>query len=181
MTARAGDVVVVSGTIGDAAVGLRLRRDPSVVREWGLDPTLAPQLLDRYRLPQPRNAIAEAIRTHARAAMDISDGLVGDLGKMCKASGVAAVIEAARVPLSDGARAALAAAPALLEPILTGGDDYEILATVGEAQLFQLQAAAHAAGVPLTAIGRIGEGEGVRVIGADGKDLAFEQGSYSHF
>jgi thiamine-monophosphate kinase len=179
--ARPGDHVVVTGTVGDAALGVRLRHNPSLSAQWRLDTTRAEHLISRYRLPQPRNVFAEAIRIHARAAMDVSDGLVGDLAKMCKASGVAANIEAAQVPLSDAARTALAADSSLIAPILTGGDDYEILATVAEAQLPPLQAAARAAGVALTAIGRIGGGEGVTVIGGDGKVLSFEHGSYSHF
>lgn len=179
--ARAGDHVVVTGTIGDAALGLRLRQDATAAARWSLDRAQAEHLIGRYRRPQPRNVIAEPIRSHARAGMDVSDGLVGDLGKMCAASGVAATIEAARVPLSDAARAVLAADPALIETILTGGDDYEILATVEEAQLVPLQAAARAAGVAVTAIGRIGDGQGVRVIDGHGEVVAFRQGSYSHF
>ena len=86
--------------------------------------------LARYLLPQPRNALSEAVRTHASAAMDVSDGLAGDFTKLCRASQVAAEIEVARVPLSDAAKAALAAEPAMLETALTGGDDYEIVCTV---------------------------------------------------
>jgi len=179
--ARAGDHVVVTGTIGDASLGLRLRQDATTAARWGLDPAQTQHLIGRYRRPQPRNVLAEAIHGHARASMDVSDGLVGDLGKMCSASGVAATIEAARVPLSDAARVALAADPTLIEPILTGGDDYEILATVAASQLGPLQAAAAAAGVAVTAIGRIGDGPGVQVFDDDGKVLAFRQGSYSHF
>ena len=92
-------------------------------------------LASRYLLPQPRNALAEAVRTHAHAAMDVSDGLAGDLGKLCRASGVAAEIEIARVPLSDAARQALAAEPALIETILTGGDDYEVLCAMAPEKL----------------------------------------------
>src|SRR5262249_5102212 len=78
---------------------------------------------------QPRTAIAEILRAHASAAMDVSDGLAGDLAKLCRASGVAAEITVARVPLSDGARAALAKEPALIETVLTGGVGYERVAS----------------------------------------------------
>ena len=88
----------------------------------------------RYALPQPRSALAAALREHATAAMDVSDGLAGDLAKLCRASGVAATIEAARVPLSGAARQALAVEPSLIETILAGGDDYEIIATMPAAK-----------------------------------------------
>lgn len=179
--ARAGDHVVVTGTIGDAALGLRLQQDGGNVTRWCLNSVQAQHLIGRYRLPQPRNAVAELIRTHARASMDVSDGLVGDLGKMCKASGVSATIETARVPLSEAARAALAVDSQLIELLLTGGDDYEILATVDEAQLVPFQDAAQAVGVAVTSIGRTGHGEGVTVTTGDGTVRAFRRGAYSHF
>src|SRR5262249_7176591 len=107
--AKAGDVVVVTGTIGDAALGLRLRRDPASARRWNLSAALTTHLVDRYLLPQPRSAVAESLRRYASAAMDVSDGLVGDLTKLCRASRVAVDVELARVPLSDAARTALTA------------------------------------------------------------------------
>jgi thiamine-monophosphate kinase len=179
--AKPGDRIVVSGTIGDAALGVRLRQDAALAMRWGLSAAQARHLVDRYRLPQPRNAAAEALRRFANGGMDISDGLAGDLEKMCRASGVCATIHADRVPLSEAARAAGAADPSLIEPILTGGDDYEILATVEGAKLAPLRQAAEAAGVTLTEIGQIAEGEGARVIGLDGKVMAFKQAAYSHF
>ena len=179
--AKPDDRVLVSGTIGDAALGVRLRRDASLAARWGLSAAQARHLADRYRLPEPRNAAAEALRQFAHGGMDLSDGLVGDLEKMCRASGAAAAILAERVPLSDAARSALAADPTLIEPILTGGDDYEILVTVGSAKLEPLRAAAEAAGVAFTEIGRISGGEGVAVLDGDGKAMTFTQSAYSHF
>ncbi|MPZ59275.1 MAG: thiamine-phosphate kinase [Rhizobiales bacterium] len=179
--AKAGDRVLVSGTIGDAALGVRLCRDVALTKRWGLSTAQTQHLIGRYRLPQPHNAVAEALREFANGAMDVSDGLAGDLDKMCRASGVSATIHTERVPLSDAARSALAADPSLLEPILTGGDDYEILAAVEDAKLAPLRHAAAAAGVTLTEIGSIAGGDGARVLGGDGKVLAFRQASYSHF
>jgi thiamine-monophosphate kinase len=179
--AKVGHRVLVSGSIGDAALGVRLCKDATLARRWGLDPTQVQFLIGRYRLPQPRNAVAESLRQFAHAGMDVSDGLAGDLEKMCKASGVSATIRAERVPLSEEARSALGADPSLIETILTGGDDYEVLAAVEDAKVVPLCRAAEAAGVTLSEIGRIAAGEGVRVLGVDGKVLAFRQASYSHF
>ena len=171
-TARPGDRIVVTGTIGDAAIGLQLRRDRTLARRWGLSDAAAAQLEGRYLLPQPRNALADAILQYASAAIDVSDGLAGDLGKLCRASSVAADIDVAAVPLSDAARAAIAAEPALLETALTGGDDYEIVLTLAPENLAAFRAAAAAAGVAVTEIGAVQAGEGTRFL-HDGKALTF--------
>ena len=180
--ARPGDLVVVTGTIGDAALGLLVRRDPDTAGRWRLDHRQRDHLLARYLLPQPRNLIAEALRRHAAAGMDVSDGLVGDFGKLCAASDVGADIEVARVPLSDAARAAIASDPSLLETALTGGDDYEVVATVPAGARDALMAAAKAAGVPLTEIGRIrADRPGVDFLDQAGKPMLFKRPSFSHF
>jgi thiamine-monophosphate kinase len=179
--AKPGDLIVVTGTIGDAALGLMLRREPGNPTFERLDSAARSQLADRYLLPQPRNAIALAIREHASASIDVSDGLAGDLTKLAAVSGVVASLNAKLVPLSDGARAVLQAEPKLIEQILSGGDDYEIAATVPENRLGALQAAASAAGIGLTTIGRIEQGEGIVITGLDGKPLTLRRGSYSHF
>lgn len=179
--ARAGDLVIVSGTIGDAALGLKLRRAPDDVAFAKLDGASKAHLRERYLLPRPRVALADALRAHASAAMDVSDGLAGDLAKLAVASGVGAGIEAARVPLSPAARAAIAADGALIETALTGGDDYEILASVPENRLAPLRAAAATEGIEITTIGRIEAGDGVTVTGLDGGLLDLKRASFSHF
>ncbi len=179
-TARPGDSIVVTGTIGDGALGVMLRRDTTLRRRWRLDEKSAAHLLERYLLPQPRNVLADAVLHDASAAMDISDGLAGDLAKLCKASGVAAEIDTARLPLSDAVAAALAAEPALFETILTGGDDYEILLTLAPDRLVTFCAAAAATGVAATEIGRVAAGEGARFL-RGGQPLTFARPSYSHF
>jgi thiamine-monophosphate kinase len=178
--ATAGDPLFVTGTVGDAALGLLLRKDAQA----GASLTAAQRshLLMRYALPEPRNALAETVRTRAAAALDISDGLAGDLAKLCRASGVTAQIEAARVPLSDAAGALIAAEPALLERALTGGDDYEILAAVPAGKVEGFRAGARAAGIAVTEIGRLATGEAPpQFIGPDRRPLAFERSAYSHF
>ena len=175
--AKPGDRVFVSGSIGDAALGLVLRKGAT----WKLSEGQRQHLASRYLLPQPRNALAEAVRGHASAAMDVSDGLAGDFAKLCRASRVAAEIEVARVPLSDAAKTVLAAEPAMLETALTGGDDFEIVCTVPAAKADSFRAAAKAADVTVTEIGEIKAGEGVRFVDSNGQALAFKCASFSHF
>ena len=180
--ARAGDRIVVTGSIGDAALGVMLRRDPDMARRWGLDRAMRTHLERRYLVPQPRNALAQALRRAAHGAMDVSDGLVGDLAKMCRAAGVDASVEIARVPLSRAARAALAADAALIEPILTGGDDYELLASVPARKVAALRKAARAVGITITDIGDFAAGNGkARFVDAQGRAHKFVRPSYSHF
>jgi len=178
--ARPGDVLFVTGTVGDAALGLRLRKDPRAGAS--LTPTQRDHLFTRYLLPAPRNALAETLRAHASAALDVSDGLAGDLAKLCRASGVTTKVETALVPLSDAARAFVEADPALLEHALTGGDDYEILAAVPAAKAEGFRAAARATGVAVSEIGRVAAGDASpQFIGPDRRPIAFGQPSYSHF
>jgi thiamine-monophosphate kinase len=179
--ARPGDLVVATGTIGDAALGLLLRKDVAAAGRWKLDAAMRDQLLGRYLLPQPRNAIAEPLRRHASAAMDVSDGLVGDLAKLCRVSGVAADIAIENVPLSPAARRAVAAEPALIETILTGGDDFEVIATVAPEKFEALRREAAAAGVAVTQIGTVAAGQGAHFRDPGGRTLAFQRPSYSHF
>jgi thiamine-monophosphate kinase len=177
--AKPGDRVFVTGTIGDAALGMALRGGRA--GNWKLSNAQRQHLMSRYLLPQPRNVLAEAIRRHASAAMDISDGLVGDFGKLCRTSGVAADINIAGVPLSDAARTIIASEAAALELVLTGGDDYEVICTVPEGKAESFRAAAKAAAVPIAEIGKIKPGEGARFIDASGKSLVFKRASFSHF
>ena len=180
--ARPGDRVVVTGTIGDAALGLQLRRDPRLAARWGLDHAMVEHLVQRYRIPQPRNSVAELVRRHASAAMDVSDGFAGDLAKLTRVSQVRAEIDVRRLPLSPGATAALAAEPGLLATVVSGGDDYEILCTVSPAGLAPFVAAAALAGVPVTEVGHIAAGQGSPVYSGDSGQLhGLGRPSYSHF
>lgn len=175
--AKAGDHVFVTGSIGDAALGLRLRQGAS----WPLDDKQREHLLSRYLLPRPRNAMAQAVLDYASASMDVSDGLAGDLTKLCRVSKVAAEIDAARVPLSDAAQAAIVYDASLIEPALTGGDDYEILCTVPPANIDRFRVVAMMARTAVTDIGVIGDGEGAVFRGPDGAPMTFGRTSFSHF
>ena len=157
----------MSGTIGDGALGL-LAAQGTLSDPDGY-------LAGRYRLPTPRLGLAPA--GLVRAAMDVSDGLVQDLGHLCRASGVAARLEAALVPLSAPARAA----DDLLR-CLTGGDDYELLTAVRPQDSAAWRAHAAACGVAVTQIGRFEAGPPeVSVLGADGAAIAIPRGGWSHF
>jgi thiamine-monophosphate kinase len=170
--ARPGDDLWVSGTIGDGALGLL-----ALTGRLAADAFLA----DRYRLPRPRLALGRALTGLARAAMDVSDGLVQDVGHLARAGGCAAEIMAGAVPLSDAARAALAADPALLSRILGGGDDYELVFAASPAEAAAVRDAADAARTPVARIGRFLDGEGVRVLDAGGEEIPLSSTGWSHF
>jgi len=180
--ARAGDHILVTGSIGDAALGLMLRRDPSLAARWTLSDGERAHLRGRYSLPQPRGALADALRAYASASIDVSDGFVGDLTKLLRVSGVSGEVEVTRVPLSSGAHKALAADSALRDTIYGGGDDYEIICTVADDKLDAFSKAALQAGIAVAAVGRVREGtDSPHFFDAEGKALTFAHRSFSHF
>ncbi len=182
-TARAGDLVYVSGTIGDGLLGLEvLRGEPMKLSEDD-----RAYLAARYRLPEPRLELGWRLAESglASAALDVSDGLAADLGHIAEESGLAAVIEAGAVPLSPAARAVLRIAPemgpARLAGLLSGGDDYELLFTVAPGRAGEVAALAAALDLPLTEIGRMAAGKGVKLRGPDGREMALEEAGWRHF
>jgi len=180
--AKPGDRVVVTGTIGDAALGLAILRGGAATTALADDAVSKQMLVARYRLPQPRNALATAIRDYASAAMDVSDGLAGDLAKLCAASGVSAVVDAPSIPLSAAAAALLAGGAVGIESIVSGGDDYEILCAIPEGSF---EAFAQAAGVAKVAVNSIGtviaDTSAPKFLDAQGREIALPRLSYSHF
>jgi thiamine-monophosphate kinase len=180
--ARPGDRLMVTGTIGDAALGLDLLKGGAVAKALTGDSAAADMLASRYRMPQPRNALALAVRNHARAAMDVSDGLAGDLTKLCTASGVSADIEVPLVPLSAAAAALLARGVVGLEALISGGDDYEILCAVAPADVTAFVQEAGYAGVAVAEIGTVtGQSQPPRFLDAQGRPMRLQHLSYSHF
>jgi len=180
--AKPGDRVVVTGTIGDAALGLDILKGGTAEAALAGDATARAMLVDRYRVPQPRNALAKAVREHAHAAMDVSDGLAGDLAKLCAASGVSAAIDAQSVPLSVAAATLLARGIAGIEAIVSGGDDYEILCAISEERFEAFAQEAGTAGVAVTSIGTVIAGRAVpRFLDGKGSEIALPRLSYSHF
>ncbi len=178
-TAQAGDAIFVTGTIGDSALGLRARLEPEAIWLKHLPKEHQDHLTKRYLLPEPRSVFASAVQRHARAAMDISDGFVGDLRKMM--AHVGATIELAAIPLSAAARAAIEFAPALREVALTGGDDYELLMAVPQAAIEPLMIEARHLGQALTRVGTVTGERDVIFVDGEGKHCSFSQGSFVHF
>ncbi|HEY0290794.1 MAG TPA: thiamine-phosphate kinase [Hansschlegelia sp.] len=178
--AAPGQRLYVTGTIGDAALGLLLRQDESLALTWDLRRADKEWLLDRYLLPEPRLSLAAVVSAYATASMDISDGLVGDAGKLASASRVGALINASRTPLSRAASRAVAADREALAVALTGGDDYELLLAIDPDDADAFESDAAAAGVPVTDIGALVEGGGVSVE-ANGRPLDLGAGSFAHF
>ncbi len=179
--ASPGDALFVTGTLGDGALGLALRLDPSLAATWRLTPGEQEHLLSRYARPQPRLSLGPTLRELASAAMDLSDGLAKDLGRMMDASGCRATIDAAHLPLSAAARKALATDPALMTTVVTGGDDYEILAAAPAAQADAFEARAAACGSPVTRIGVCEGGTGVAIADEEGRPIALARGGWDHF
>jgi len=175
--AHAGDLIHVSGTIGDAALGVLAAKG----QDLGIGTAERAFLVDRFRLPQPRLNLGARLAGLASAMMDISDGLAADLGHLCDASGVAGVIEAARLPLSPAAQAALARDPARQATILGGGDDYELLFAAPASATAAFSTLARETGVPVTMIGRIEAGAGVRILDERGHEIALAIKGYEHF
>lgn len=177
--AQVGDVICVSGTIGDAALGLKLRNNPAWAE--GLSAKEQAHLADRYLHPQPRWQLARVVRSYANAAMDVSDGLAGDLAKMMRVSGVSAVIETGKVPFSPGVQKAIGAEAALFDLAVTGGDDYEILCTVPEKSLDSFVKEADSVGAMVSAIGRVVQGDEIPVFRMRDSERRYDAGSFSHF
>ena len=167
--AKLDDLLFVSGTIGDSGAGLEACRRKR----------RAPFLVDRYRLPQPRVGLGRKLRGIASSALDVSDGLLADLGQIADVSKVHIVVEAARVPLSPALKK-MWATKAVLRAA-TAGDDYEIAFTAPRHKRAQVFAAAKACGTPVTQIGWVMKGRGVALLGADGKPMAVGQSGWTHF
>jgi thiamine-monophosphate kinase len=180
--AKPGDRLYASGTIGDACLGLRLLREPGLGAIWGLSEDDVAFLVNRYRRPGPNNHLALLVRNFAQAAIDVSDGLVGDIEKLCEVSHVGANIETARVPFSPAARKVLARAPDLLPVLITAGDDYCVVAAVSETSGPGFESEAEAMGAPFTQLGKVlPAGAGLNVVDAEGHPLELKHKGFRHF
>ena len=180
--AKPGDRVFVSGTLGDAALGLAvLRGDLPDLDALKLGARGRDFLVRRYRLPEPRLELGRRLIGAVHAAADISDGLVADLGHICKASHLGATIDASLLPLSRPARTLIGAAPERRHLALTAGDDYELVFAAPAAARRRLLALGKSLGVPVTEIGRLDKGKGVRIRDAAGREIKLDRSGYRHF
>jgi thiamine-monophosphate kinase len=170
--ARAGDDVWISGSLGDAALGLEALQGALAVAE----PARA-FLIERYRLPQPRLALGQALRGLASAAIDVSDGLIADLGHILEISGVGAELRVDALPLSAAARDL----PGARDAALSGGDDYELLFTAAPECQAGIAALARPLGIPLTRIGAIRAGSDLRILDASGQTIVPPSKGWQHF
>ena len=169
--ARPGDGVYVSGEIGAAGLAVRARHG-----EITLPPVLATHAAQRLDYPQPRLALGLAVRDLASAAIDVSDGLLADLGHICAASGVGARLDMARLPLPDGALAVTST-----ESLISSGDDYELCFTVPPQNAPALAAVAANVGCAVTRIGHIEATPGLWLVDTDGQARLATQGGHDHF
>ena len=171
--AQPGDLVFVSGTIGDAGLGLRRLR----AGEGGDD-----LLVRRYQIPEPRVALGMLLRDIATAMADVSDGLLADLGHICTASAARATLKLAAIPVSDAARAVIGDNEEDSLALLTSGDDYELVFTAPPERASAVQAVADETATPVCEIGQLRVGAPiVTVRNRDGYDIIPETGGYRHF
>lgn len=177
-TARSGDQLFVTGTLGDATLGLALLKHPTLAKQLSLHKDDVAALMQRHLRPHPRLALVPLLCAHARAAMDLSDGLVKDCNRMCAASGVGARLRQRDIPLSSPLETA---GSDWHRKALTGGDDYEILAAVPEEHVAAFLADAGALDFRVTRIGEITKGDGVTVERPDGTAMPFDRTGWDHF
>ncbi|MGH6941949.1 thiamine-phosphate kinase [Hypericibacter sp.] len=181
--AKADDLVFVSGTLGDSALGLKRLRGGLLA----LSSEEGAFLIDRYRLPQPRLRLGRALMESglAKAALDVSDGLIADLGHIGEQSDLAAEVERTRLPLSPAGAHALDEDPALIEDIVAGGEDYELLFTASAAAQAAIAALAERLGLRVTPIGRMmpssGQPGAVRLLDEKGREIALKRRGWQHF
>jgi thiamine-monophosphate kinase len=175
--ARDGETIWVTGSVGDAALGLRVVEGEL----GGLSPAAREFLTGRFRLPRPRVTLGPRLRGIASAAIDVSDGLIADLGHICETSGVGAEIRAGDLPLSDAAREAAAAGHADPAMLATGGDDYELLFTAPDGAGAMIDGLGRELGIAITAIGRTTADGTVRLLDANGAAIAMPSGGFRHF
>lgn len=175
--AKAGDALYVTGSIGDAALGLKV----ALGDDLSLTEDAREILLARYRVPKPPVGFGAQLSKFASSALDVSDGLLGDLRHLCDASGKQGVIERDLIPLSTETAQLVGGDPELWGLVLAGGDDYQTLFTVAPERVAILTSVATETNTVVTRIGQMVEGQGFCLLGANGEQLDIAEGGFSHF
>ncbi|HUB85258.1 MAG TPA: thiamine-phosphate kinase [Rhizomicrobium sp.] len=175
--AKAGDLIFVSGSIGDAGAGLELLNDtasPGAVAQ-------SQTLVDRYQLPTPRTILGQALRGAAHASLDVSDGLLADLGHVARTSGVRTLVNAEAIPISAARMAVKGQSLEAVIAAATAGDDYEIAFTAPATARDEILRIARNANTPVTQIGQVVEGAGVALLDSFGAEIPVSRKGYEHF
>lgn len=179
-TARVGDYVFVTGTIGDAALGLQLRQCADVFGA-ALSPDDAHALIQRYLRPAPNLKAIDIVRRFATAALDVSDGLIQDAGRLARGAQSALAIAASAVPLSSAALSVVESHPAAIQTVVSGGDDFEVIFAVAPETVPGMIAAANACSLLVHLLGVLEPGDGVTLSDASGQPLVLKTRGYDHF
>ncbi|WP_022729499.1 thiamine-phosphate kinase [Fodinicurvata sediminis] len=180
-TARNGDDIYLTGTLGQAALGLFVRLGQASEKLPGLSDAQLERLETAYRLPDPPVALGGKLPGLVTACLDVSDGLLADLGHIAEGSGLGADVEQSRLPLSQEAAQLLAQVPERLQDVVGGGDDYQLLFTSDPGQREALEALSVSSGIAMTRIGRMSEGEAVRLLDNQGRAIAVGHAGWTHF
>jgi len=175
--AQTTDLIYVSGSLGDSSLGLALLQGVLSIEDNAAREFLA----GRYHLPQPRLKLGQALAGIATSAMDISDGLVADLGHICSASGLSAQIYEHELPVSGALGKVLERSSLYKNRIWNGGDDYELLFTVPAENQKQVDELSASLKIPLSRIGQMSDGSGVQLLDKDGQNISVESAGYRHF
>lgn len=170
--AKEGDLVFVSGTIGDSYLGLQSIKGHVEAYEY---------LQERYHKPIPRIEIGIKLREIASACIDISDGLVADLTHICESSGVGSEINLKNIPLSTHSRKIVDKNAGMLIKIINGGDDYELLFTCAAKKESEITNISKEVGIPIAKIGSITKGDKVTILDEAGSEIILQNGGYKHF
>ena len=173
--AKVGDTLLVSGTLGDARAGLELMKSSDGIAEGHRK-----VLVERFKRPQARLTLGAAVRRYANAAIDLSDGLLADVGHVVTSSGCSAEIQVDRLPVSNEIQAIYGRERAL-EYAIAGGDDYELVLSVSRRYLDRVMQVSADVSVPLTAVGRVITGSGVVCLDPEGQKLSLDLKGYRHF
>ena len=175
--AKVGDDIYVSGTVGDAAFGLKCLESRIENRESS---KLNNKMVDKYLLPQPRISLGQGLSNIANSAIDISDGLLADLEHICDCSGVGALINRCEIPISEGVKQHIDKQDKLWDLVLAGGDDYELVFTANKKNRLKIRKIADKTGIMVTRVGEITRKKGLVVLNDDGESIKIKHTGYKH-